>query len=236
MTRSARRRERGAATAELAMVLPLLVAVTIGLVWLLAVGAAQVRTVDAARETARAVARGDSATAAVARGERVAPAGQPGQRPRRRRPGRRRRRGPGGRAGRAVRAAARGHGLGRGGRRRRRSRREPAQRARRGDAVRGRLPRRCCCCSAPRSAWWRRWCARTGSPSPRPTWPRWLRPARSGAGDPCAAGADVAAANGARLASCAVAGRDVTVRVTVTGPRWLGQAGDLTAEARAGPG
>ena len=33
----------GAATAELAMVLPLLVAVTVGLVWLLAVGAAQVR-------------------------------------------------------------------------------------------------------------------------------------------------------------------------------------------------
>ena len=47
-------------TAELALVLPLLVAVTLGLVWLLAVGAAQVRTVDAARETARAVARGDA--------------------------------------------------------------------------------------------------------------------------------------------------------------------------------
>lgn len=69
------RSERGAATAELALVLPLLVAVTIGLVWLLAVGAAQVRTVDAARETARAVARGDSREAAVARGQRVAPPG-----------------------------------------------------------------------------------------------------------------------------------------------------------------
>ncbi|GAB3200034.1 hypothetical protein GCM10027062_18350 [Nocardioides hungaricus] len=69
------RSERGAATAELAMVLPLLVAVTIGLVWLLAVGAAQVRTVDAARETARAVARGDGVAAAIARGERVAPPG-----------------------------------------------------------------------------------------------------------------------------------------------------------------
>ncbi len=73
MTR--RRPERGAATAELAMVLPLLVAVTIGLVWLLAVGAAQVRAVDAARETARAVARGDSVEAAVERGSRIAPAG-----------------------------------------------------------------------------------------------------------------------------------------------------------------
>ena len=62
-------------TAELALVLPLLVAVTVGLVWLLAVGAAQVRTVDAARETARAVARGDDQAAAVARGKRVAPPG-----------------------------------------------------------------------------------------------------------------------------------------------------------------
>ena len=69
------RSERGAATAELALVLPLLVAVTIGLVWLLAVGAAQVRVVDAARETARAVARGDSVAAATARGQRVAPPG-----------------------------------------------------------------------------------------------------------------------------------------------------------------
>ncbi|MEP9362563.1 TadE family type IV pilus minor pilin [Nocardioides sp. CN2-186] len=74
--RPARRRDqRGAATAELAMVLPLLIAVTIGLVWLLAVGAAQVRAVDAARETARAVARGDDTSAAVARGEQVAPPG-----------------------------------------------------------------------------------------------------------------------------------------------------------------
>jgi hypothetical protein len=67
--------ERGAATAELALALPLLIAVTIGLVWLLAVGAAQVRAVDAARETARAAARGDSEPEAVARGRQVAPAG-----------------------------------------------------------------------------------------------------------------------------------------------------------------
>lgn len=57
------------------MTLPLLMAVTIGLVWLLAVGAAQVRAVDAARETARAVARGDAVADAVSRGERVAPVG-----------------------------------------------------------------------------------------------------------------------------------------------------------------
>jgi Flp pilus assembly protein TadG len=66
---------RGAATAELAMVLPLLVAVALGLVWLLAVGAAQVRAVDAARETARALARGDDEPAAVGRGQQVAPEG-----------------------------------------------------------------------------------------------------------------------------------------------------------------
>jgi Flp pilus assembly protein TadG len=67
----ARVRDRGAATAELVMVLPALVAVTVGLVWLLSVAAAQVRTVDAARETARAVARGDDRGEAVARGVRV---------------------------------------------------------------------------------------------------------------------------------------------------------------------
>jgi secretion/DNA translocation related TadE-like protein len=54
-------------------------------------------------------------------------------------------------------------------------------------------------------------------------------------GDACAAGTEVARANGARLTGCTVRGREVTLRVVVTGPRWLGQAGDLAAEARAGP-
>jgi secretion/DNA translocation related TadE-like protein len=57
-----------------------------------------------------------------------------------------------------------------------------------------------------------------------------------GGRDPCSAGAATAAANGARLVSCAVDGRVVTVTVEVAGPRWLGQTADLTAEARAGPG
>ena len=70
-----RRSDRGAVTAELALALPTLLAVTTALVWLLSVGAAQVRTVDAAREAARAVARGDDPGAAVATGERVAPDG-----------------------------------------------------------------------------------------------------------------------------------------------------------------
>lgn len=76
MTRRRRvRSSRGAVTAELAMGLPLLIAVTAALVWLLAVGVAQVRTVDAAREVARAVARGDDETVALAAGRRVAPDG-----------------------------------------------------------------------------------------------------------------------------------------------------------------
>lgn len=70
-----RRDERGAVTAELAVAMPTLIAVTIGLVWLLSIGVAQVRTVDAAREAARAVARGDEPAAAIAIGERVAPEG-----------------------------------------------------------------------------------------------------------------------------------------------------------------
>lgn len=70
-----RRVDRGAATAELAMVMPALVAVTVGLVWLLSVGFAQMRTVDAARETARALARGDAEGSARALGTKVAPPG-----------------------------------------------------------------------------------------------------------------------------------------------------------------
>ena len=62
-------------TAELAMAVPLLLALTVGLVWLLSLGVAQVRVVDATREAARAVARGDPTDAAVARGLQVAPTG-----------------------------------------------------------------------------------------------------------------------------------------------------------------
>lgn len=70
-----RRGERGAVTAELAVALPVLLSVTAGLAWLLAVAIGQVRTVDAARETARALARGDDESVALAVGERVAPEG-----------------------------------------------------------------------------------------------------------------------------------------------------------------
>lgn len=69
------RGERGAVTAETVMVLPLLVLLTAALCWLLAVGAAQVRAVDAARETARLAARGDTDAVAIDAGRRVAPSG-----------------------------------------------------------------------------------------------------------------------------------------------------------------
>ncbi|HEX4472624.1 MAG TPA: Rv3654c family TadE-like protein [Nocardioides sp.] len=55
-------------------------------------------------------------------------------------------------------------------------------------------------------------------------------------GDACATAARVAAADGARLTGCVVAGRDVEVEVEVPGPRWLGQSADLGARSRAGPG
>lgn len=64
----------GAVTAETAMVLPVLVLFTVGLAWLIGLGAAHVRCVDAARETARAVARGEDATARSL-GARIAPDG-----------------------------------------------------------------------------------------------------------------------------------------------------------------
>lgn len=46
-------------TAELAVALPVLLAVTLALVWLIGLGVGQVRVVDGAREGARALARGD---------------------------------------------------------------------------------------------------------------------------------------------------------------------------------
>jgi hypothetical protein len=62
-------------TAEAAAVIPVLVAVALGLVWLVALAAAQVRVVDAAREAARVAARGESPGTAEAHGARVAPDG-----------------------------------------------------------------------------------------------------------------------------------------------------------------
>jgi secretion/DNA translocation related TadE-like protein len=53
--------------------------------------------------------------------------------------------------------------------------------------------------------------------------------------DPCGSAAAITVANGAELVACDIQRRDVVVAVEVAGPRWLGQTGDLTAQARAGP-
>lgn len=59
-------------TAEAAAVLPLLCAVALAMVWLICVGVTQVRVVDAARDAARAIARGEDEAAAVAAARRTA--------------------------------------------------------------------------------------------------------------------------------------------------------------------
>ena len=53
-------------------------------------------------------------------------------------------------------------------------------------------------------------------------------------GDPCAMAQRVAAANGASMSACSVAGEDVTVSVTIS-TTILGLPRRATAEARAGP-
>ncbi len=75
---SSRRRpsgHRGSATAETAVLLPVLVVVLAAAVWVLACLAAQLQCVDAARAAARAAARGDTPGAVRTVGERLAPPG-----------------------------------------------------------------------------------------------------------------------------------------------------------------
>jgi Flp pilus assembly protein TadG len=69
------RSQEGAVTAEAAVVLPVLALVALLMSWVVSIGLAQVRVVDAARETARAAARAESPGEAVALGRRVAPDG-----------------------------------------------------------------------------------------------------------------------------------------------------------------
>lgn len=61
MTQPGPRRERGTATAELAVVLPAVVLLAVLAVWAVLVGAAQLRCTDAAGVGARALARGEPA-------------------------------------------------------------------------------------------------------------------------------------------------------------------------------
>ena len=68
-----RRDERGAVTAETALALPLMVAVTLAMVWMLSFGVAQMKATDAAREAARALARGESVDQATHLAHQVVP-------------------------------------------------------------------------------------------------------------------------------------------------------------------
>lgn len=62
-------------TAEAAAVLPILAAFALVLIWLVSVGVSQVRVVDAARDAARALSRGDDNATVLAAARRTAPAG-----------------------------------------------------------------------------------------------------------------------------------------------------------------
>ncbi|MGI8700427.1 MAG: TadE family type IV pilus minor pilin [Nocardioidaceae bacterium] len=66
---------RGMVTAEAALVLPLVALFALALVWLVSVGIDQVRVVDAARDAARALARGDGDAAASQAARRTAGSG-----------------------------------------------------------------------------------------------------------------------------------------------------------------
>lgn len=70
-----RARERGSVTAEAAVVLPVLVLLLSVGVGTVGAVAAQLRCIDAAREVARAVARGEPEAAAIALGVPAAPDG-----------------------------------------------------------------------------------------------------------------------------------------------------------------
>ena len=67
--------DRGSATAETAVLLPVLVVVLMAAVWVLACVSAQLACVDAARAAARAAARGDAPAAVRGVGQRLAPSG-----------------------------------------------------------------------------------------------------------------------------------------------------------------
>ncbi len=67
--------EAGTVTAEAAVVMPVVLLFAIGLAWLVSLGVTHVRAVDAARETARSVARGESVESGSAVGRRVATPG-----------------------------------------------------------------------------------------------------------------------------------------------------------------
>ncbi|WP_184801827.1 TadE family type IV pilus minor pilin [Kribbella italica] len=68
-----RRTERGTVTAELALLFPVLMAVIVAGVWAVGLVVTNIRCIDAARDVARAVARGETEEAAQTIGRRAAP-------------------------------------------------------------------------------------------------------------------------------------------------------------------
>lgn len=70
-----RRGQRGAVTAEMALVLPVLVSVLLLGIWSIGLVVLNIRCIDAARDVARAVARGESLDQAKAIGRRTVPTG-----------------------------------------------------------------------------------------------------------------------------------------------------------------
>lgn len=68
-----RRDQTGAVTAEAAAVLPVVCLVALMLGWMVGLGVTHVRAVDAAREVARSVARGDAPAQGLDLGRQVAP-------------------------------------------------------------------------------------------------------------------------------------------------------------------
>lgn len=70
-----RRRSAGMVTAEFAVIAPFAVLFVVGLVWVSSLGLTQVRLVDASREAARLVARGEAVSHAEQVARAQAPAG-----------------------------------------------------------------------------------------------------------------------------------------------------------------
>lgn len=69
------RRERGMVTAETATIAPFVMVVVLLLLWVVSLGITQVRLVDASREAARVLARGESVESVEALARRLAPPG-----------------------------------------------------------------------------------------------------------------------------------------------------------------
>ncbi|MFI5692084.1 TadE family type IV pilus minor pilin [Kribbella sp. NPDC051586] len=74
-TNNSRRTERGAVTAELAIALPVLLSLLLLGIWSIGLVVLNIRCIDAARDVARAVARGEPPDQAKAIGHRTIPTG-----------------------------------------------------------------------------------------------------------------------------------------------------------------